>query len=298
MEPRIRYARTSDGADIAYGVIGSGPPVLVVRALMRLAVDDELAPEENRASGSAWISPWLAFADEHTIVIWDPRGFGLSAGSEPQYTHESSLRDTEAVVNALQLDRFDLLGHMSPVHAALTYAAHHPERVRRLALWNPAPPGSSMRSSTLAGLPDILHSHFLEYLQLAALRSIGWARGIAGQRWVEYTYRQFTPESWERVMMQMEQLDATPELHNVSCLTLIIDDTSLTPIWPWAGGAGHPGGVGVPRTEAASRYAKRLASQLTNGELTILKSGAKQTYGETLRRFFAADEEPDDAAPS
>ena len=202
MEPRIRYARTSDGADIAYAIAGSGPPLLIVRAILRLAVDDELASDSD--------APWLSLADHRTVVIWDPRGLGLSAGSEPEYTLESSVRDVEAVADALQFDRFDLLGHLTPAQTALAYAARHPERVRRLALWNPSPPGSSMRRAALAGLPVIEQTHFHEYLQLAALRTFGWDRARGAKRWVEHTSRQFTAESWDRVMSELEQtrLDA------------------------------------------------------------------------------------------
>jgi hypothetical protein len=30
MEPRIQYAKTSDGVSIAYAVFGDGPPIVVV----------------------------------------------------------------------------------------------------------------------------------------------------------------------------------------------------------------------------------------------------------------------------
>ena len=268
-EARIRYARTTDGVDIAYGVVGSGPPLLVVRAVMGLAVDDELAPESDAS--------FLALAGTHRVVVWDPRGFGLSTGSEPKYTLGSSVAEVEAVADALKLDRFDLLGHLSPSHTALSYAARHPGRVRRLAVWNPSAPGTSMRAGSLLGLPEIAHSHFYEYVQLAALRNFGWERGGAAKRWVDHASRQFTAESWDRVMTELERLDATAELPAVSSPTLVIDDVSQM--------------VGGSRTEESRRYAKQIVSLAPDAELVTLKRGTKQTYAEVIGAFFAAHDE-------
>jgi class 3 adenylate cyclase len=273
MEPRIRYARTSDGADIAYGVTGNGPPLLVCRAVNRPAIDDELASNSEA-------SPWLALADQHTVVAWDPRGFGLSSGSAPEYTLESSVRDLEAVADAAGTDRFDLLGHVTPAHTAIAYAARHADRVRRLALWNPSPPGASMRVSTLAGMPDILHTHFQEFWELAALRTFGWDRPGPARRWVEHMTRQFTPESWDQVMTQLEHVDSTPEWAGVTAPTLVIAE---------GGYAGF---------EAGRLYRQQVASSIPGAELTNIKPGAANGVAAVAARFFAADEGSITASPS
>ena len=46
-EPRIRYARTSDGVDIAFAVTGSGPPFCGA-ALARAPVDEDLELQFDR----------------------------------------------------------------------------------------------------------------------------------------------------------------------------------------------------------------------------------------------------------
>ncbi|MEX1253700.1 MAG: adenylate/guanylate cyclase domain-containing protein [Dehalococcoidia bacterium] len=208
----------------------------------------------------------------------------MSSVEEPQYTLESSVMDLSAVADGLGLDQFDLLGHFSPAHTVIAYAARNPGRVGRVALWNPSPPGMSPRLSTFAGLPDIGHSHFLEYIQLAALRSIGWDRGRAAKRFVEHTSSQFTADSWDRVMTQLEQLDATPEASAVTAPTLVIADTSP-----------RTAGVGA-RSEEANRYRQRLVALLPNAELARLKPGANQTYVQIVDAFLAgAAVEPDEA---
>ena len=139
-----------------------------------------------------------------------------------------------------------------------------------------------MRTGSLGGLPDIAQSHFHEYLELAALRTIGWERGRAARRWVDYTYKQFTAESWVRVMTQLEHIDSTPELANISAPALVIDDTSQSPP--------------ELRTEARSRYAKKIAAMLPDCTLMTMKRGAAQSYAEVVDRFLAAHEDREKSA--
>jgi class 3 adenylate cyclase/pimeloyl-ACP methyl ester carboxylesterase len=277
VEPRIRYARTSDGANIAYGVVGVGPPLLVVRVLLRQAVDDELSSDSD--------APWLALAEKHAVVAWDPRGFGLSAASAPEYTLESSVRDLEAVADAVHADRFDLLGHLTPSHTALAYAARHGERVRRLALWNPSPPGGSMRVSTMVGMPDILHTHFHEFWQLAALRTFGWERARTAKKWVDHITRQFTAESWDRVMTELEHIDSTPEWGGITASTLVIAEPGVT-------------SFAVAAFDRGRLFRQQLVSTIPGAELTTIKPGDANGFAEVAARFFATGEEPAVAPPS
>jgi len=43
MQPRVRYARTSDGVSIAFTVAGEGPPLVFARQFLVPDVHDELA---------------------------------------------------------------------------------------------------------------------------------------------------------------------------------------------------------------------------------------------------------------
>jgi class 3 adenylate cyclase len=235
---------------------------------MRLAIDDDLA------AGSE--APWLSLAARHTMVLWDSRGVGLSSTSTPEYTLESSVRDMEVVADAVQIDHFHMLAHLTPCHPAIAYAARHRDRVRRMVLWNPSPPGSSMRATTLDGLPDIARSHFKEYMQLAALRSIGWERGSAAKRWVEHICRNFTVESWDRLMDQMETIDATSELTNVTARTLVIAEAGADP---------------APMHDNRRLFRQQLAASMPNAELVTMKADGTESYAEIAARFFLADDE-------
>ena len=117
MEPQIRYCTTSDGVNIAYYAIGSGPP-LVMMILPTSNVQYEWGRPEMRAT-------FEAIAGVATLVRYDHRGFGLSDKYEHEYTTEALVRDLEAVVDKLDLQRFFLIasrGSTYPIALAYTGA--------------------------------------------------------------------------------------------------------------------------------------------------------------------------------
>jgi class 3 adenylate cyclase len=69
------------------------------------------------------------------LIRYDNRGSGLSDRDVVDVSFESMIRDLEAVVERLKLERFALLGIAPSGPAAIAYAAHHPELVSHLILW-------------------------------------------------------------------------------------------------------------------------------------------------------------------
>src|SRR5437016_6917364 len=60
--------------------------------------------------------------------------FGLSDRDVENFSFESWVRDLETVVDALGLERFDLLGSSQGGPVSIAYAVRHPERVSHLVL--------------------------------------------------------------------------------------------------------------------------------------------------------------------
>lgn len=264
---RVRYARTSDGADIAFAVLGSGPPLLYARPLIRPPVDEAL--HEQMEPGA------LRLSATRSIIMWDHRGWGLSASAEPQFTLESSVLDLQAVADALSLGSFDLLAHLTPCHTAIAFAARNPDRVRRLVLRNPAPSGHSPRTTTFAGLPDIMGTHFREYVQLATLRVFGWDYAAGAKRWEQLLLQRFDAAKWERLMEEMERMDAGDEFPGVKAETLVlVDETALERV--------------TVAPEDRKEYMRRLAAALPSAELAILKQSPDQTYAAVVEEFLRA----------
>src|SRR2546427_13170779 len=128
MEPRIQYAKASDGVNIAFWAIGHGPPIVHMPAPPASHIQMEWYIPEVRT----W---YERLADHRTLVHYDCRGSGLSERDVEDYSISSHCRDLEAVVDRLRLPTFVLAAgvHAGPV--AVAYAATHPERVSHLVLW-------------------------------------------------------------------------------------------------------------------------------------------------------------------
>jgi pimeloyl-ACP methyl ester carboxylesterase len=123
----VQFCRTSDGARIAYAAVGDGPPLVwAAHWLSHIAF--------------SWESPiwrhWTEeFAKDYRFVHYDERGNGLSDWDRAEFSVDAFVRDLEAVVDALGLDRFALIGSSKGGPTAIAYAARHPERVSHLVLY-------------------------------------------------------------------------------------------------------------------------------------------------------------------
>jgi class 3 adenylate cyclase/pimeloyl-ACP methyl ester carboxylesterase len=126
MEQQIGFCTTSDGVGIAYATAGDGPPLVYVCGWPgHLAMEWELSPRtflEDMARGV-------------TLVRYDMRGSGLSDRDVDDFSVPTLVKDLEAVVDHVKLERFDLLSlGLLGGPIAMTYAAAHPERISRLVL--------------------------------------------------------------------------------------------------------------------------------------------------------------------
>ncbi len=82
-----------------------------------------------------WDRLSLALQDRYHLIAIDQRGHGDSSWPQaPEYGTEDYVGDLEAVFDALDLDRFALVGLSMGGVNAMAYAARHPERVTRLVV--------------------------------------------------------------------------------------------------------------------------------------------------------------------
>jgi class 3 adenylate cyclase len=129
--PDVRYAKTSDGAHLAFTVLGDGP-IDLVEVGNGTNMSIEAAHDEPR-----WQGYVDAIADFARFIRFDPRGIGLSdplgVGGA---TIEQYASDTLAVMAAAGSDEAALsaAGHSGP--AAIFLAATKPSAIRALVLIN------------------------------------------------------------------------------------------------------------------------------------------------------------------
>src|SRR3990172_3675915 len=128
MEPRIQYAKTADGVNIAYWTLGEGIPfVHMGLAAGHIALEWQL-PECRR-----W---YERLAAGRKLVRYDTRGTGLSDRNVEDFSLEAQVLDLQAVCDRMGLQTFALCGLMHSGPVAITYAARYPERVSHLMLWS------------------------------------------------------------------------------------------------------------------------------------------------------------------
>ena len=130
--PETRFVAVGD-ADVAYQVLGDGPPDLLFCDGMGSHID------------FAWESPAYAefynrLASFSRLIMLDPRGTGSSEGISRTAipTWEESTEDIVAVLGAAGSKRAAILAAVDSGPVAILLAAMHPEMVSALILFNTA----------------------------------------------------------------------------------------------------------------------------------------------------------------
>jgi DNA-binding winged helix-turn-helix (wHTH) protein/alpha-beta hydrolase superfamily lysophospholipase len=135
----VTFCRTVDGINLAVASVGCGP-VLVRAAHWATHLEYDW---QNLVTG-----PLLQrLADHFHLVRYDYRGNGLSDRDVPAISFETMLCDLEAVVDALALERFALLGISGGAATSIAYAVRHPHRVSKLVLFGGYAQGRNKRCS-------------------------------------------------------------------------------------------------------------------------------------------------------
>lgn len=123
----IRFCTSADGSRLAVATIGDGPPL--VKAATWLT---HVEKDRDNLFSRHWVSE---LSRDHTLIRYDSRGCGLSEREVDRISLEAWIEDLEAVVSALDIERFPLFGMSQGAAIAIGYAARHPERVSHLVLY-------------------------------------------------------------------------------------------------------------------------------------------------------------------
>jgi pimeloyl-ACP methyl ester carboxylesterase/DNA-binding CsgD family transcriptional regulator len=185
MEQEIGFCTTRDGVRIAYATIGSGP--VLVKA------PNWLTHLEYEWHSPVWRHWWEELARDFTLVRFDQRGAGLSDWNIPEASFDSWVTDLEAVIEALALDRFSLLGISQGGAVAIEYAVRHPERVDKLVMYGAYARGSLARGRSME-----------EHRALVTLTREGWGRDNAAYR--QLFTSQFMPGATAEQMSWFNEL--------------------------------------------------------------------------------------------
>jgi pimeloyl-ACP methyl ester carboxylesterase len=120
--PPIRYARTSDGVSIAFWTYGSGPPLVLTPLLVGSHVQIDWSVPSR-------VAAFERLARGASVIRYDCRGMGMSDREPIDFSPEAGMKDLQAVVDTLGLERFAILSQHVSGDVGLRFAAVHPERV-------------------------------------------------------------------------------------------------------------------------------------------------------------------------
>ncbi|MGR4897333.1 alpha/beta fold hydrolase [Stenotrophomonas sp. LARHCG68] len=121
--PEVAHAITASGILTNYHDLGSGPAVLLIHG--------------SGPGVSAWAN-WRpvmpALAQQRRVLAPDMAGFGYSERPEAFAYGDAWVAQAVGLLDALDIERADLVGNSFGGGLALALAIRHPERVRRLVL--------------------------------------------------------------------------------------------------------------------------------------------------------------------
>jgi class 3 adenylate cyclase/pimeloyl-ACP methyl ester carboxylesterase len=246
--PRIQYARTSDGVNIAYWTLGEGIPLVQTPPIPFSQV--QLAsnmPEDRRWGDFMW--------GNIKLVRYDARGTGLSDRDVTDFSPDAFVSDLEAVVDQAKLDRVALWAFITSGPPAIAYAARHPERVSHLILWSTwANTADVLRLPQAQGLLALVDTDWALFTEAAAHSFFGWSAGELAHRAALHLREGINQETWKAMLQALADSDVTELLPQVQAPTLVL----------------HSREAPLPDIGVA----RELASRIPNARLVVLEGTA------------------------
>lgn len=123
---RIQEIATN-GTTIHARVAGSGPAVVLLHGYGE--------------TGDMWAPMAADLMRDHTVVVPDLRGLGLSAKPQGGFDKKTQAGDVAGVLDALKIEKADLVTHDIGNMVGYAFAAQHPDRVTRFVLIDAPLPG-------------------------------------------------------------------------------------------------------------------------------------------------------------
>ncbi len=228
MEGEVRYCTTEDGFRIAYSTADAGYPL--VRAL------GWFSHLEFEARSPLWRGMNEALSGRYQYIRYDGRGTGLSDRDVEDLSLETYLADLKAVVDAVGLERFALLGISQGGSTAVEYAVRNPQRVSHLVLY-----GAGARSRMNAEMVQSLVGLVRQGWNTPAVRQLFTAAfmpggGLEEMRMLnEFQREMSSPKVAARAIEVNLALDVTVTASRVKVPTLVLHRRGDA-VSPFAGG--------------------------------------------------------------
>ena len=117
----------TNGTELFVRVGGHGPAVVMLHGYGE--------------TGDMWEPLAVELAKDHTVIVPDLRGMGLSAHPAGGYDKKTQGQDISGVLDVLHVDKVDVVTHDIGNMVGYAFVAEHPERVTKLVLMDAPIPG-------------------------------------------------------------------------------------------------------------------------------------------------------------
>jgi pimeloyl-ACP methyl ester carboxylesterase len=173
----------TDGAVLHVRVGGSGPAVVMLHGF--------------GDTGDMWEPLASVLVKDHTVVVPDLRGMGLSSHPEGGYDKKTEAQDIAAVLDRLEIDKADLVTHDIGNMVGYAFAAQYPERVTRFVAMDAPLPGIGPWDEIIRN-PLLWHFNF---------------RGADAERLVKGRERIYLDRFWNELSANPKSIDETTRRH-------------------------------------------------------------------------------------
>jgi pimeloyl-ACP methyl ester carboxylesterase/uncharacterized RmlC-like cupin family protein len=117
----------TNGTTLHVRIGGTGPAVVLIHGY--------------GDTGDMWAPLAAELVRDHTVVAPDLRGMGLSATATDGFAKKNQAEDIAGVLDALHIERVDVVGHDIGNMVAFAFAMAHQERTTRLVMMDAPVPG-------------------------------------------------------------------------------------------------------------------------------------------------------------
>jgi len=268
------HVKAKDGVDIYYEISGQGTPFLFL--------------SETACDGAVWnLYQVPEFARDHTVVILDYRGTGLSGKPSTKYSTEIFAADAVTVLDHLGLDGAVVCGHSMGGRVAQLLALDHPRKVSKLILASSGAAHPDERGIPLRIAKEMVEMGYERYVRDHTI-VVGWTEVYARnhinliEKYLQVRMASLCPvEFYFRHVLARQEHDTSARLKDIKIPTLIFvgDDDHFV-----VSDMSHRSGADI------------LAKGIPNAKLTILP-GERHSYFYTepqkvhrmMREFLASD---------
>jgi pimeloyl-ACP methyl ester carboxylesterase len=236
--------------------------------------DDVLFISGLADEGACWVDQVAGLQDRYRVTTFDNRGVGRSATPEGEFTIADFAADTNALMEALEIERAHVVGSSMGGAIAQELALAHPERVRSLVL-----------NGTWCRGDRFLHEIFRNWMWSAEKADSIRDFLVTVNLWC------FSPRIWNEGIMDewIAAAEASPYAQSVdafcrSTKALIAHDSAER-----VGGIGAQTLITVGELDLVlpPRFSHELADRIPNARLVVIPAVGHQPFQEVPADYNA-----------